>query len=382
MKKRVCILRSNPVDPDSRVEKEAAALHEAGYDVEIFCWDRASDHPITKAHLSNMSIQVYRRGCKASYGAGMKSLLPFLKFQFSMVAWILRHGKTYDVFHACDFDTACFSYLPVKFHRAKFVFDVFDFICGTPQNLLQAAIKKIQLCLIDKSDLTIICTKQRKKQIAGSKPRKLIVVHNSPAENFPKEMSATKVDKSRISVVYVGILQEHRLLRQMADYFCSHPQFDFYIAGFGKLEDFFIQAASNHANIHFLGKISYASALALEKQCDIMTAIYDPEIENHKFAAPNKFYEALMLGKPLIMVKNTGMSDIVKKYALGAVIDYSAEGFANGMEKVIGLKTNWGVISTKMQSIYHNHFSWDEMKKRLINAYGEILTIPQQQENI
>ena len=34
-----------------------------------------------------------------------------------------------------------------------------------------------------------------------------------------------------------------------------------------------------------------------------MTAIYDPNISNHYYAAPNKFYEALMLGKPLIMVK-------------------------------------------------------------------------------
>ena len=41
---KVCILRSNPVKPDSRVEKEALALACAGYSVEIVCWDRDSNH--------------------------------------------------------------------------------------------------------------------------------------------------------------------------------------------------------------------------------------------------------------------------------------------------------------------------------------------------
>lgn len=39
-KTRVCILRSNPVRPDSRVEKEAWSLAKAGYDVHILAWDR------------------------------------------------------------------------------------------------------------------------------------------------------------------------------------------------------------------------------------------------------------------------------------------------------------------------------------------------------
>ena len=41
-KRKVCILRSNPVNPDSRVEKEAWTLTKAGYDVHILAWDRES----------------------------------------------------------------------------------------------------------------------------------------------------------------------------------------------------------------------------------------------------------------------------------------------------------------------------------------------------
>ena len=42
MNNRVVMLRSNPVNPDSRVEKEVLALSKAGFDVQILAWDRCS----------------------------------------------------------------------------------------------------------------------------------------------------------------------------------------------------------------------------------------------------------------------------------------------------------------------------------------------------
>ena len=41
--KKVCIIRSNPVRPDSRVEKEAWTLKKNGYDVHILAWDRSTN---------------------------------------------------------------------------------------------------------------------------------------------------------------------------------------------------------------------------------------------------------------------------------------------------------------------------------------------------
>lgn len=41
---KVLFLRSNPVDPDSRVEKEVNSLIKRGYKVEVFGWDRSADY--------------------------------------------------------------------------------------------------------------------------------------------------------------------------------------------------------------------------------------------------------------------------------------------------------------------------------------------------
>ncbi len=45
MSGRVVMLVTNPLASDSRVEKEAAALVSAGWDVVAIAWDRVGEHP-------------------------------------------------------------------------------------------------------------------------------------------------------------------------------------------------------------------------------------------------------------------------------------------------------------------------------------------------
>ena len=53
--------------------------------------------------------------------------------------------------------------------------------------------------------------------------------------------------------------------------------------------------------------IDYESALELYAKCDLMFALYDPAIPNHRYSAPNKVYEAMLLGKPIIVAEGTGV---------------------------------------------------------------------------
>jgi len=368
----VCILRSNPVKPDSRVEKEAWSLAKAGYDVQILAWDRDTDKKETSdvVEVADVQIPITRLGYRASYGEGMKNLKAYLSFQFNMRKWLRRHD--FDIVHACDFDTAFFSHGLVKRKKEKFVFDIFDFLFGEPKGIVQKIVKKAQLRIINRADATLICTEERKKQIFGSTPRKLTVIHNTPASAQIKQCVAKTKNTDRIKIVYVGILQDYRLLKEIADAVSGNENIELHVGGFGKYEDFFKEMDSNHDNIYFYGRLTYDETLSLERECDIMLAIYDPSIENHRFAAPNKFYESLMLGKPVVMVKNTGMSQVVESNNIGVLIDYSKESFIDGINKLVEMKADWDSISERMKKLYKDSYCWDEMERRLIQTYAEL----------
>lgn len=373
VRKNVCIIRSNPVNPDSRVEKEAKSLQKKGYNVQILAWDREANYRSRRESVreNNFEIPITRIGCKASYGEGMKNIFPYMKFQMTMRSWLKKNSENIDIIHACDFDTAFFSIGVAKIKKKKFIFDIFDFLYSKPTNIVQKIVRLIQLQIINHSDGTIICTEDRLKQIEGSKPKEIAIVHNSPENKI--DMDVKKKMGDPITIVYVGILQDYRLLKEITEVIGNKPNVRFIVAGFGKYENFFYESSQKYSNIQFLGKISYADTIELEAKADIMLAVYDPKIDNHIYAAPNKFYEALMLGKPVIMVKNTGMSSFVKNEDIGVLIEYSKEGFEEGLDLLIKRKDEWKKMSSRMKRLYGESFSWNIMEQRLYQLYDTII---------
>ncbi|BCK00821.1 glycosyltransferase family 4 protein [Anaerocolumna chitinilytica] len=375
--KSVIFLRSNPVDPDSRVEKEVNTLIKAGFSVTILAWDRSNKYKIKKFELQLRDglATIYRFGIPSIYGSGFKdNLFPLFNFQLELFSWLFKNKNEYKIIHACDFDTAFVSYICAKIFNKKFIYDIFDYYVDAfhVPGKIKKIIEKLDHKIINSSDGVIICSEKRKEQILGTKPNNLTIIHNSP-DLLQNNCNSLNLDISKIKVVYVGILSENRFLKELSDVIIEKSNCELHIGGFGLLEDYFEEKSKKFKNIKYYGKLSYDKTLELEYNCDIITAIYDPSIKNHKYAAPNKFYEALMLGKPIIMVKNTGMDDIVLENGIGEVIDYNIDSLKYHLDKLISYNKEWANISKKMTDIYNNQYSWNKMEMRLDDLYSKII---------
>lgn len=370
---KVLIIRANPVKPDSRVEKEVASLHSHGFDVSVLGWDRSDDYPLRAEPLNDMHKDViaYRVGIKASFGSGMKNLKYLAKYQVEIRKFLKKNH--FDVVHACDFDTAFTAFHSIDHKKTKFVYDIFDYYADafSIPSFMRKPVIALDRKIINGADLDIICTEQRRKQIAGSNPKKLIVIHNSPPKTEFHESNKEGIERRTIRIAYFGILSASRLIKEMIEVISGNKEYELHIGGFGVLEDYVKEATAKNENIIFYGTVPYKKVLEVESESDVLTAIYDPTVKNHYYAAPNKFYESLMLGKPVIMAKNTGMSEIVEEYDIGATIDFSKEGIESGLKELEEKKSRWPQMSSMMKKLYNEEYSWDEMERRLISAYQE-----------
>ena len=376
--KRILILRSNPVDPDPRVEKEAETLLKAGYTVDIFCWDRQEDYQIRESviRMEHGTCNVFRIGIKASFGGGFKkNLRPLLKFQRAITSFIKENQQKYSAVHACDFDTGLSAYRATRGTQIKIVYDIFDYYADafSVPGSLKRIIMTLDSHIINHADGVIICSEQRREQIKGTHPKRLAVIHNSPTEKA-FESGSKETDSQLLRIAYVGILSDGRLIPELLKIVSLHEQeYELSIAGFGKLESLAQEYAERCKNIVFHGRTDYSRTLEIENEADVLPAIYDPSVANHRYAAPNKFYEALMLGKPLIMCRNTGMSDLVEEYRIGVCIDYSEESLAEGLGIIRGRLPEYRAGSSSEKGIYREQYSWETMSKRLIHLYSHVL---------
>lgn len=375
---RILFIRSNPCNPDIRVQKEVASLSSLHTKISILAWDRDNTHNTTQiTRIKSHAVTIYRLGIKAQYSVGLKNLFPLLRFQIQSLCFLLRHRKQIDCIHACDFDTILPAFLIAKCFNKTLIYDIFDYYVDSYNvpRLLKPFIKKLDTLMIEKSDACIICSDERIHQIAPAKPKTLEVIHNAPYFFKPHYDFTLQNAESRsllkyskiIKIAYVGVLAKERYLEDLLEIVANDTNLELHIGGYGILESLVQSFASKYPNIYFYGKIPYEQTLELEAQCDVMTALYAPENRNHFFAAPNKFYESLMLQKPVIMIKNTGMSEIVESNNIGEVIEFSQSNLSQAIYKAYE-----GDSKQKQQKrlqLYMERYGWEIMGDKLTQLY-------------
>lgn len=374
----IVFVRSTSIISDSRILKEAEAAKKRGYNVIILGWDRENNNKSKDLKLNSGLINLNLFHLKSGYGNGIRSFPKLFLFQIWIFFQLLFLCRKYTIIHSCDLDTAIPCLFVAKLFRKKIVYDIFDYYIHSHNipTRVKFLVENIEVFVINCADAVIICSESRYKQIEKSKPKKVEVIHNTPdIVTFTDKNTMNRICKStskRLKVVYVGILQDKRLLKEIIEILPEFENIELHIGGFGVLQD--LLENINYKNLYYYGILNYNQVLQLESECDVIFATYDPKVENHKFSAPNKLYEAMALKKPIIVCKNTGIDEVVYKYDMGLVIEYNAIEFFNAL-KLLDNRTTRKRLGNNGRNAYNVKFNWRIMEDRLIKLYWEILEV-------
>lgn len=375
MTKNIFYLRSTSIINDSRASKEINSLITNNFNVTVVGWDR--DKQITnyqKVIINKHPVNSIFFKFKANYGSSAKTILGLILFQLWLFLILLLNHKKYDYLHACDFDCGFISMIISKLFKKKLIYDMYDYYSDSRSmsNHLKKIINKLENSVINHADATIICGEWRKSQIKDATPKRLSIIHNTPEIKNITNKTIIKSDNKKIKIGYVGILQENRLILEVLNSLKGNDSYELHIGGFGAYESTIKELSNNYQNIFFYGSLIYNDVLALEKDCDLLFATYNPEIPNHKYSAPNKIYEAMALGKPIIVCKNTGIDKLIIKNQLGFAIDYTPKDFIKVLENIKNNKTNLLEISKNAKKLYQEKYNWQAMEVELIKLYNNL----------
>ena len=374
MKPRLVICRSNPISPDPRVEKEARTLAQAGYQVSLLGWDRSATLP--QNELLD-GIPCTRLPIRAEYASGIRNLPDVLRWQWGLLKWLIRHRNEYDLIHACDFDTILPALACKRLYRKKIIYDIFDFYAdhlrATPE-WLKKAIRYTDLRAINRADAVILADESRWEQIRGSKPRLSAVIYNTPEDTGSIHYNKSReLSTSHLQIAYIGLLQVERGLPELMAVLREHPEWALDLAGFGGDQQRLLEAAQGLPNVVWHGRIPYSRAIELSAAADVLIATYDPSIPNHRFSSPNKVFEAMLLGKPIIVAQDTNMDRIIQQADCGLVVPY---GDLNALETAL-LRMQCDLdlrqrLGENARRAYETIYGWHIMQDRLLDLYQKV----------
>lgn len=370
--KSIVYVRASDIYNDSRAIKEIKSFIEAGYKIYILGWNKSGDALIkTKKSLgaNNSDISLHFYNC--SDGA---SIFKKLYGRAKWGKWLLLHLNTIEkkeksfYLHVCDLDCG----IPLRKYQnkpnVKFVYDIYDYYADSHSfnSLISSAIKRIEDSIVTNADLTIICTEERREQIKDAQPKRVIVIYNSPdiSNNEDHEVDA--------DYAYCGALDDGRMIGKIIAKYPSNNSLRFLFAGRGERESKVQSVSACNANFSYYGSITYEEVISIEKRARVLSAIYDPSLKNHRLCAPNKFYEALALGKPIIVCKGTGIDTVVKENNIGLVIDYDVDSFYSALKELSGNVKMCQAMGDRARRLYIEKYQWNNSKQMLLNTYSDM----------
>lgn len=366
-------MRSNPINPYPRAEKEMSAAIKYGHSPMALAWDRrVNEFSIknTKLKLHNGDVPIYRFNIKANFGQGLNNLLPLVKWQFHLIRWLVKNRKNYDLIHAYDFDTVLPALFMRMFFGKKYIYDICDFYIDAfhVPRMIKPIIKKLDFYAIRKAEKLILVNETRKDQINGSRPKEIIYIHNTPVDH------GVKLEKpfTKPTIFYGGILGNKRMILETIEICKKHPEWNLVIAGYGSIEKECEVASQQYENITFLGKINYEEIIKNTLASDVIFACYDPDVKNHKYSSPNKVYEAMMCRKPIIVSKGTGVDELVIREKIGVACNFTTTSLENAFEFLLTNKVIRKQMGENSRKLYEKEYNWTIMEERLGDMYLSI----------
>lgn len=356
------MLRGYPAD--QTVYKWARCLLDKGYLVRILLWDRR----INKIDTKGLDVATYR--LRAPLGKTVVgAMLPF---------WWLYIGykiarENPDIVHAFDFDTMVPALLLQKIFRYKLMYTILDFYADTSRTgLLSIAGKALSVLereAAEAADFVFIVDKSRLTQLSGRHIRNLEVVYNTPPDsNFPKPSGPSNF------VFYGGLLSETRGILQLIDAIGKVEGLRLVVAGIGPalktVVSFSIHPTSK---VTYLGWLNYDDILRLTRQSLAIVALYDPSIPNYVHASPNKLFEAMMTGKPIVVNEGTSLASLVYEENCGLVVPYGdVEELAKCLELLFRNSNLRDELARNARKAYEQKYSWSIMEARILESYRKL----------
>lgn len=337
------LLRSTDGNPDSRFEKYVDFLEEKQVPYITICWDRRCNKQETDKQL------YYKR--PSVYGARYGNVSGLLGFNWFVLKTLWQKRKQYKVIHACDFDTVIPAIIARVFLRKKVIYDIFDWYVDSRsvKGFFKWVIYAQEFLNIKLSEAVIICEEERRSQIIY-KPKQLWVLPNIP--NF-KERIVGHQKNDKLTIGYVGILAGARGLENLIKYAQENDNVILQIGGFGELEP--LLQGGSYSNIKYYGSVPYIKALQILNSVDIIYAMYQKTNRNHILAAPNKYYEGLYLGKPIITTAGTIVGDKTNRYKTGFVIEESYQDLAELIDSITSSKID--EYSKNAEDLWNSRYS-------------------------
>lgn len=356
MKKSVLIIFLGNFYYDSRVTNLYKSFREIGYDVNVISFDWLTKELKTKKG----EISVYK--LKKHYF----SFTYYLKFSFILIKRLLFSKA--DLIFAEDVYTLPFAAIFAQLKKSILFYDsreIYSHLAGlSNRKNVQAILKYIEKSFI-KYAFKVITTGELDSEYIHKEYNinDSIVIRNLPYKfeirnpfDFRKHFGLN--DGIKI-ILYQGVILPGRGLKIIFDVLNKLSDCILVVLGDGEYTDYYKKLAKDKGIeniVYFFGKIEQRELLNYTAGADIGLALIENISLSYYYALPNKLFEYIYCGVPVIVSNLPQMKKIVENYKVGVCVDTE----------------NIDEIVSNLRNVLLDKDLRNELKQNCLNAASEL----------
>jgi glycosyltransferase involved in cell wall biosynthesis len=415
--KKVCMLlkrNRSMLEKDSRVLREAKALVDAGYGVIIliFSHEDKEDFVINGAIVKTVKIECSRK--LHEYNVFSDNITKaydtsFIKKMIRKTCSFLLNRKYMsntlnkalslkcDIYHCHDFETLGIGYQIKKKLPAKIIYDAHELWLGNKKyisnnivmNMFMKLLKQINIFKewhwIKYVDINITVSQSISEYLSSfykiEKPRVLRNLPDKSTTTSDKNKLRLDLDirESKKIVLFQGGLLPGRGIENLIQAFENvNDDIILIFMGFGELYGY-IQKISKISS--FKDKILLKDAVPPSELlnytggADLGVSLLENTCKNHYYASPNKVWEYISAGVPILASDFPEMRQLAVDEQMGYVVDPSSPNdICNKINSIFDKRNYEDYINKKENCIEKSisRYNWDKEKEVLVKAYESL----------
>jgi glycosyltransferase involved in cell wall biosynthesis len=381
--RHVVMLVRNAYTHDTRVEKEARTLTAAGYRVTVVA-DAAPGLPEREARPGGEQVvRISRRGPR----------LPGLRFVLHELRLLRRLlGLRPDILHAHDSNALLPVAIAAMRRRVPFVYDAHDLWLGRPRRergrlsfaLHQAWYAVLEWVLVPRATAVVTVSPpiarhlERRHGLA-----EVVLVPNYPDREpppAPRELrrlpGGQRISPDRPIVLYLGGLMGGRGLEQLVDAMALTDRPQLVLLGDGLLAGPLRARAAVlgiEDRVHQLAPVSPGEVVATAASADLGVSPIVPSCLNYRYSLPNKLFQYLAAGLPVVASDFPQVREIVEESRCGIVVDTtSPPALAAAIDRILADPPAAREMGERGRSAVAERYHWDVSAQRLLAVYADL----------
>jgi len=211
-------------------------------------------------------------------------------------------------------------------------------------------------------------------------PRPLVVrncpdPHDPPGARPDRIRALLGLPAETAVILYQGGLMTERGVEQGMQAILEVPGAHYVVMGYGSQRAAFVELAGQ---ARFRGRVSVIDPvppeelLAWTASADVMLMAIQPTTLNHRYTTPQKLWEAIAAGVPVVASDLPGMAEVVREVGCGTLCDATdPASIAAAIRELLGLAPDARAeMRARMLAAAHDRYNWRAQAEVLLTAYA------------